>query len=443
MARLFMSTLGTSKYKEVYYVLADRKSVYTPFVQEALVYFKCRDWNKHDRIVIFCTPEAETKNWKDREEPGDNSANFDRGLRSRLQNITPEVRVEMVQIPEGKNEDEIMEIFSTVTSKIHPEDDVILDITHSYRSLPLLNTVVINYAKALKNIRITGIYYGAFEVLGTAGEVEKMPAEKRNAPIFDLTPYDRLLDWSLAVNEFVEYGMADRIGKLVGEDVPPVLKEKQGKDRTAKALKALARTLCEYTRNIRGARCFRIEEMTSLKHDIDLLKGQTLIEPLNPLLDLVAHKTRGFDVAAPEEKGFEAARWCIEHELLPQAYVILLETTLTAVCRELGYDEMDKYEREFVSSMMNVVGAKKSESEWKGILTGRKEEVKEIIEREGKKFEDLCKAFSSLGDPRNDFMHCGCRPSSRTYGQLKKGIEKWYARVTSAWRSYASARTSG
>ncbi len=442
MSRLFLSTLGTSCYEKVYYVLEGRKSVYTPFIQEALVSVKCRDWNEADRIVVFCTGEAEKKNWRGTGSAGENCPNFRRGLEYRLQNMGLKAKIEMVPIPDGKNEDEIMEIFSTVTSKINQGAEVILDITHSFRSLPLLNMVIINYAKALKNIRVIGIYYGAFEALGPPSQVKNMPEDQRIAPVFDLTPYDRLLDWSLAVTEFVDYGLADRIGKLVSEDVSPILKEKKGRDETAQSLRKLAGNLSSFTQNIRGARCFEIEEMTGFEQEVAEVKGQRLIEPLNPLLDLISQKTKGFDARSAEDKGFEAVRWCIDHELLPQAYVILLETTITAVCRALGYNERKHEDREFVKSIMNVVGSRKDQECWRGSLRERKEEALAVIRKEGDIFEDLCRVFVKLSDPRNDFMHCGCRQNRMKYGKLREKIDLLYRDVTSAWRKFACARTS-
>jgi len=440
MPRVFMSTLGTSRYVPVYYILEDRKSVLTPFIQEALVNLICKEWNADDRIVIFCTDEARNKNWLSKNNLED-PPHFDKGLEERLKTLEPRLKIEMVTIPEGKSESEIMDIFSIVTGKISYGDRITLDVTHSFRSLPILNIVILNYAKALKRIRVDGIYYGAFEVLGTPAEVRKLPEEKRKAPIFDLTPYDRILDWSLAVSEFVEYGLAERVSLLVTEDVTPILKEKQGKDKTAKGLKYLSKTLCTFTQNIRGARCFEIEKIGSLEPLVRELKGQTLVEPLNPLLDLISEKTSGFNIDSPEEKGFEAVQWCIEHDLLPQAYVILLETTLSAVCRKLGYDAKSRNDRDFLGSLMNVVGCGKDTSQWTGILASRKAEGKAILSKGGERFTDLCRAFSALSGPRNDFMHCGCREHRRKYGKLKDEIVTHFDKVTSAWEEYSSART--
>ncbi|RLB06753.1 MAG: TIGR02221 family CRISPR-associated protein [Deltaproteobacteria bacterium] len=429
MARLFLSTLGTTEYSEVYYKLDDNPPYLTPFVQEALVNFLCRKWSANDRIVMFCTEKARQINWIN-EDPGDVGEGSGKGLEDRLKALGLNAEIGMVTIPEGKSESEIMEIFSRVTEEIREQDSVVLDITHSYRSLPLLNIVVLNYAKALKRIKVERICYGAYEA-----------RENNVAPIFDLTPYDRLLDWSVAVNEFIGYGIPDRVTALVREDVSPILMEKRGKDITAASIKKLADRLCKMSQNIRSARCFEIEKFVSLKGDVDKIKEQKLIPPLNPLLDKIVEKTEGFGAESATLKGFEAVKWCIEHDLLPQAYIILLETVLTGVCRKLGYDPAKKKERNFLSALLSVVGQKKPESKWEGELKRKMEKAREILVKYDVPFKELAKAYSKLGNHRNDFMHCGCSGSPGKHETLRTKIHQLYDDVTLAWSKFDSALT--
>ena len=53
----------------------------------------------------------------------------------------------------------------------------------------MLAIVVLNYAKTLKKIKLRGIYYGAFEVLGSFEEASKIPISERRVPVLDLTTY--------------------------------------------------------------------------------------------------------------------------------------------------------------------------------------------------------------------------------------------------------------
>ena len=88
------------------------------------------------------------------------------GLEKCLSEIKLPCPVTRVEIPEGKSEAEIWEIFNIVFGSLEREDEVVFDITHAFRSIPMLAIVILNYAKMMKKVTLSGIYYGAFEVLG-------------------------------------------------------------------------------------------------------------------------------------------------------------------------------------------------------------------------------------------------------------------------------------
>ena len=133
MARVFLTTLGTNRYMECRYRLRNCDSSITPFVQEALVCQLCSEWNVTDRVIVFCTAEADKKNWLDQDQ-NNPEANFPQGLKTRLQKLCP-ATLSHVSIPAGTTEKEIMEIFEIVANVLTDGDEVILDITHSFRFL--------------------------------------------------------------------------------------------------------------------------------------------------------------------------------------------------------------------------------------------------------------------------------------------------------------------
>jgi CRISPR-associated DxTHG motif protein len=47
-------------------------------------------------------------------------------------------RVEWVDIPEGRSEQELWEIFDRVASAVDEGDTILLDITHAFRSIPMI-----------------------------------------------------------------------------------------------------------------------------------------------------------------------------------------------------------------------------------------------------------------------------------------------------------------
>jgi hypothetical protein len=103
MARCFLSCLGTSRYEECIYVAPDgRESAPVRYVQEATVGFFCRDWTEGDRLLIFTTPDASEKNWRD-----NGHQDGQPGLESRLKGLGLACQIQRVEIPEGKDIEEI------------------------------------------------------------------------------------------------------------------------------------------------------------------------------------------------------------------------------------------------------------------------------------------------------------------------------------------------
>src|SRR5699024_4490556 len=125
---------------------------------------------------IFTTKEA-LHNWK-------SDIHFNKrkkedvayeSLEKRIDALQLSCSHENIEIPNGKSTEEIWEIFQIVYDLIEKGDELLFDITHGFRSLPMLNMVLINYAKLLKEITVSGIFYGNWEARYTEKNKEYSP----------------------------------------------------------------------------------------------------------------------------------------------------------------------------------------------------------------------------------------------------------------------------
>jgi hypothetical protein len=149
----------------------------------------------------------------------------------------------------------------------------------------MLALVALHYAKVLKRVRLSGIYYGAFEVLGSQKEVEQMPLEKRLAPVFDLTPFDNLLDWTVAIGVFLRSGDASLATQLAQHQAKTVLREKKGADQDAQHLKNVARHLSIFSKDMATCRGLKItRDVGDLKRVIQESRNSCQDSPFSPLL---------------------------------------------------------------------------------------------------------------------------------------------------------------
>jgi len=120
-----------------------------------------------------------------------------------------------VVIPYGLNHKEQVEIFSQIAKALHQiqsGDEIILDVTHSFRSLPLFTTTIINYIHSLtdKNLTFSKIYYGMLDAMS---EFEGI------APIIDISTTLDLQKWTTAAYSFKEYGKGQLLADLLdGEE---------------------------------------------------------------------------------------------------------------------------------------------------------------------------------------------------------------------------------
>jgi len=413
MGNVYISFLGTSDYVPCTYYMSKEnfECENVRFVQEATVRIACKEWSSDDRIIIFTTQEAYNKNWL-------NNGHIDkrtgkrlnrRGLMECLSDPALGLSCEIVQkgIPDGKSEEEIWEIFNIVFRALREGDEVVFDITHAFRSLPMLAVVILNYAKVTKWISLKAVYYGAFEVIGTPQEAKNIPLERRRAPIFDLTVFDQLIDWTVAIDRFIESGDAALIERLTKSGrVKEILAETKGGDANAAAIRDIGRTLksfCDALATCRGPEISPIA--MSLQRKLQQCEDTGLLPPFQPLFGLLEKSISSFTGQTIVD-GLTAAKWCFEHSLLQQAYTILQETLISHMVLAVGGDPMDLVQRDIASQAIKIKKERLPEEEWHPPAKDNKEMTWRHLNLLGMK-SDLVAVMYELSQYRNDLNHAG------------------------------------
>lgn len=419
MARVFLSVLGTGDYVECIYKFDDgAESKPTRYVQEATVGRFCQDWDANDKIVIFTTSQAEIQNWHDHQydDKSEGQSYQREGLRSRIDSLGLAAQKSNVMIPDGKSVDEIWKIFDVIIDNLHDNDEIIFDVTHSFRSIPMLVLVVLNYAKVLKNIRLSGICYGAFEVLGPQNKAREIPLAERKADVFNLTPFVELQDWATAIDRFLKAGDATMAAKLA--------KSSTG-DLEIECAEELAKKMLAFTNGLstcRGkdfARCAR-----QLRIATAACERPNIRPALRHLLTLLEENLNQF----PDDEiksGLAAARWCLDHNLIQQGITILQETVISFLCELAGLDHKNSECRKIAKSA--VICRKKPENEWKFEAAKNPETTRQCVNaindnQDLMKF--LGKQLPKLDSFRNDIDHAGFTDQTNEPHKFKEALEK-------------------
>ena len=147
-----------------------------------------------DHVIAVVTRGAKDKTWE----------TFRAGICETL-----ELSPELVEIPDGRDTDEIRQILESVAKHIPESVDLTLDVTQGFRHFPFIFYALVLYLKSLRGVTIRGAYYGMVE--GIARDDPK--------PIIDLQPLLELPEWFHAVRMFRDHGttkpMADLLQPLV------------------------------------------------------------------------------------------------------------------------------------------------------------------------------------------------------------------------------------
>jgi len=429
MARILLTMLGTNDYFPCNYVLDDKqKTNNIRFIQEAIANHHCKQWTEKDRILVFLTKEAKKKNWYDNGHLDRDGKPLQReGLKTRFEAMSLPMDIIPRDIPDGKSTDELWTIFMEIYNQLQEEDEIYLDTTHALRFLPMLALIILNYAEVIKKIKIKKVFYGAFEVLGATNKISKLGINERDVPIFDLTTFIHLFEWSKATHNFLAFGDARELKRITVKHVTPDLVKSKGLHQEAKTANKCARLLMDLSENIKTCRLSELittDNHEALRKQLSKCKNEYL-QPLQPLIEKIEEKVANFQ-KDDIRSGFAAVRWCIDYDLIQQGLTILQETVISMqILKHFSLEDVkDKNKRNLISKAINIKSREISEDKWK-VKNEEKEVLRNIMDALN---QELVKSYMALSTARNDINHAGfINPKSAT--KLKEDLEKNYEKL--------------
>jgi CRISPR-associated Csx2 family protein len=425
--KVFISFLGFTNYEAVKYATDDfdaENAIALRFIQEATLLKIQEQFDKNDKVLILTTNGA-LKNWNDGEHQNIKTKEFEwhEGLKSRLQKMNLLAQYQNIEINDGKNTDEIWSIFNVIFNLLSEGDELYFDITHGFRTLPMLNMVLINYAKLLKNITVKGIFYGAYEAKKRVNNVEY-------APIWDLKSFVDLQDWTNSANIFLKTGNAIELATLIEG-------EKYNK---------LQENLIQFSKQLlvnRGLDIYDGQVTIELKSQLqNIEESDSTSAALTPILRKIKNEFNQYE-KDNAINGFLAVRWCIQNGLIQQAATLLEEFITTFVMTEIGEnDSIANHEKRITVGSALAIGKdkpfsyQKLPSEEDDIESEKIVAIQQFIDWQNKVVplikslsyqKDILKILNNLKNPiRNDINHAGFREKVRDFDSLEGSIKKRY-----------------
>ncbi len=325
------------------------------------------------------------------------------------------VQVEVLAIPDGKSEAELWEIFAILAENVVDGEQLILDVTHAFRTLPLLVFAVAVYLRSAKHVRIERIIYGAYEA-----------REGERAPIFDMTPLLDLVDWLGGVEFFLRRSDAVLLGERL-QHVHRQAWQQRRSDELPRKLQTLGNGLKSFSEALHLARPLEVmEEAKSLLGKLDDVAPEvrSWAKPFGVVLEQVRREAEKFAYPEPRRLDAENLRrqlaliaHYVEKGLTMQAVTLAREWVVSWVILQRG--EGDWLDRNCRKEVEDALGAAAQRSQKKGAQEKEEMQVPDWFDQLPNS-QELGGLWKWLFDLRNDVAHCGMRKDQASLGSIQK-----------------------
>lgn len=421
---ILLSVLGTTSYSDTWYEI-DGKKYQDRYIQNVLCkYLKEKHKDKEFKLKIFLTGGdngARKRNWEKSEGKDD-------CLQCRLEQN--DISYDDITIQNGEDEAEIWQNFNKFYDEIGDYDTVYIDITHSFRSIPVILLSVLELAKKTKNIKIEEIFYGSFE----QGKTEDNPNK-----VISLGIYDKITDWENAINMFLKTGRAEDMVSLAkkfsrekrGQIFNNKEKSKEMKVEESKffvEIEKLSESIENFSKELLSVRGLTVVssaiEIKDILDEIDISDVEKgFLSPFLNIIDKIKSLFSGIlKTKTKVENINEIISLCIkEFGLIQQGLTFLEENATSYIYENINWNcikggEKIKPDIESEANKKDIIKCRDAVSKAfkEGILP---------VKLSDSKIKSMSELIENIKGIRNDINHAGFRDSPADYDSLKKSLE--------------------
>ncbi len=347
-----VSFLGTSNYRPCRYSFRDEWcSDAVSFVQTANVQRLSELTGEPIPATVFATPRARSVN---EDALREEFAAFD--LRA------PHI----VEVPRGDTEGEFERLLAAFLSTFAPDEkrvDAVFDITHGFRSQPVVGLLALGYlAAAFEAFEVDDLLYGAYDL---RKHENADFADTVRFPVLSLVGHWDLLQWAGAWNVFRRTGEPGALVDLSNERRGRIMRGLKG--TPPDELASFTPTLRAWHEAV-AACCVPLiwsEDGGAARSVLDAatMEWNEFSQNLERYTEPLRHSAR--EVFAPMQadtwstlEGLEAQlalmEWLGRHERHQAVLTIAREWLVTAVCLATGTDPTEKEGRSFAAALMGL-----------------------------------------------------------------------------------------
>ncbi len=299
MRKVYMSFLGTGEYKKTIYELNGKRSKTTRFVQVAEQMLL--GWERFDILYIVATSASKEKY-------------FD-ALCQELQRCRGEIQV--IELNEDMSNAGQWQWFEQIFAVVRDGDELCVDLTHGYRSIPVIFSAAINFLQKTKQVRLAHLFYGAFE------------KDRQLAPLVDMRSFFDINIWADAVTRLTRDADAHGLAEAAASTNRHQFAELSDKEFAYAGTQVTKRIINVDVNNV-------ADDISRLMACIEQLDS-TSSPVTSMLLEMVREKFSflgKMDISNPDRTGYslkyyefqlDLAGLLLEHGLLMQAFTVMRE----------------------------------------------------------------------------------------------------------------------
>lgn len=350
MKKILISSLGTGakkdgKYQDANYKIGDNIYENKNFVANVL----CKHFDI-DKLFLIGTKKsiwdaafAEFGGDRDmeleicKEKENDNLDKYLSIIEQQIDRSLGTIGSKCFIIEYGINELELwrnFEIFLKIAKDFANDDEIHLDITHSFRSLSLMSFVMSEFISNSNELplNIKGVYYGMLE----------FSRENNNiTPIVDLSMFFELLEWSKAIRNLKIYGNSYGLLRLIN-------KTQESKD--------LKHSFASFSMAL------SMSDMNSMQNSIKILKNKIELFKTheNNIYKIISEELEDFvkrlHVSSLCLFQYRLASWYAENKNYAFSYISLCEAIVSCICENNNLNPLKYNDRENAKKILYNYG---------------------------------------------------------------------------------------
>jgi CRISPR-associated Csx2 family protein len=222
----------------------------------------------------------------------------------------------------GVNEEELWNNFSILlemSKHFEAGDEIYLDITHAFRSLPMMSFVMTEFASQVSEIdfKLSSIYYGMFEY-----SMDPQNPQKGVTPIVDISIIYELHQWIRAIDAMKNYGNLDPLVKLL--------------DTKNNELQSVEKVFMQLNNNLKLANLASLKQFVSTASKKIKILQSTNNRIIKLLSDDIVLFVEKLNKERMSDFQYELAKWFYDNKQYALSYMALAEAIVTKNAEMLG-----------------------------------------------------------------------------------------------------------